>query len=88
MNELYGIDPEIPSSLRDINQLSDLFGFHRGRFIASYPYDWSSMIGENLSSLPTLEHARAMTLLRKLENSILPVNAEYNRIKKWVENTY
>jgi hypothetical protein len=88
MNELYGIDPEIPSSLRDINQLTDLFGTHRGRFIASYPNDWILMIRQNLSNLPPLDKARAVTLLKKLENSTLPVEAEYRRIRKWVENTY
>ena len=88
MNELYGIDPEVPSSLRDINYLTELFGLHRGRFIASFPFDWENIILNNLSNLPDLERAKVVNKLKKLMDATLPIDAEYRRTKKWVENIF
>ena len=76
MNELYGIDPEIPNSLRDINYLNELFGLHRGRFIVSFPSDWERLVFNNLSNLPDLERAKVINKLKKLTDATLPIDAD------------
>jgi len=88
MNELYGIDPEIPSSLRDINYLNELFGLHRGRFIGSFPFDWENIILKNLSNLSDIERAKVVNKLKKLMDATLPIDADYRRTKKWVDNAF
>ena len=89
MNEIYGIDPEVPAKWNDIHVLTLLFGIHQGRFIASYPSeDWEFFLFKNISDLKDIEQSKAKRKIEQLRDAYYPLEAEYRRTKKWIDNVY
>ena len=87
MNDLIGIDPQAPSSLRDLSDLLRLFGPSEGRFIADFPMEWQSELREHLRSFSDLGAMAADEAIKhRLAHAILPTGVRYRSNLSWPEN--
>ena len=87
MNDLIGIDPQAPSSLRDLSDLLRLFGPSEGRFIADFPMDWEHELREHLRSFSDLGAMAADEAVKhRLAHAILPTSVRFRSNLSWPEN--
>ena len=86
MNEIYAIDPSAPEDLKDLNMLSELFGFSQGRFIAKYPDDWVAFLKNKVGQMSSIDQSRASVLLQRFHEKSLPVSGTYFRGRDWLSN--
>jgi len=86
MNDIYAIDPNAPSDLKDLKLLSELFGFSHGRFVAEYPSDWVYFLQNHIKAMGSLDQSRASILLNKFLKNTLPIEGQYLRSKDWLTN--
>jgi hypothetical protein len=86
MNEIFGIDPNSPSDVKDLKYMLDLFGLSNGRFIAAYPYDWEILLRSKFNQLGDIDKARVNRLLEIHKDVTLRVDGGYRRSKDWIDN--
>ena len=87
MNDLIGIDPQAPSSLRDLSDLVRLFSPSEGRFIADFPMEWESELRVHLRSCSDLGAMAADEAIKhRLAHAILPTGVRYRSNLSWSEN--
>ncbi|MDH4482454.1 MAG: hypothetical protein QE279_07075 [Rhodoferax sp.] len=86
MNDLYGIDPQAPSNLRDLSGLLRLFGPSDGRFIADFPMAWRSELRDHMKSLSDLNQKAVEEWLVLSQHAILPNALRYKPNLSWAEN--
>jgi hypothetical protein len=86
MNEIFAVDPEGPSDLRDLRALLDRFGLANGRLIARYPQDWRQMLEYHFRHLSGLDRSRLSRLLQLHRDSLLDSAEPYFRSRSWTEN--
>ena len=86
MNDLYGLDPSAPRMVKDLKVLADLFGFAHGRFIASYPVDWASLLRRSLVDLSDTDKLKLTIVLKRLVDNTIPVPDPYMVSKDWLVN--
>ena len=87
MNDLIGIDPKAPSSLRDLIDLLKLFSPSEGRFIADFPMEWEGELREHLRSFSDLGVMAADEAIKhRLGHAILPTNIRFRSNMPWSEN--
>lgn len=87
MNDLIGIDPKAPSSLRDLSDLLRLFDPSEGRFIADFPMEWEGELREHLRSLSDLGVLAVEEAIKhRLAHAILPTNIRFRSGMSWSEN--
>lgn len=89
MNDLYGIDPTAPSSLRDLSELMRVFGPGEGRFIADFPGQWFHDLQQHMKALSDIQQMAALEMwLRVGKNAVLPTSARFNPAWSWNENAF
>lgn len=87
MNDLYGVDPAAPSSLRDLSDLMRIFGPGEGRFIADFPGQWFHDLQRHMRSLSDLQQMAALEMwLQMGRHAVLPTKARFNPAWSWNEN--
>lgn len=87
MNDMIGIDPKAPCSLRDLSDLLRLFSPSEGRFIANFPMFWQNQLHEHFRSLSDLEQSAVVEAIRnRLAHAILPTKVQYRPEMSWSEN--
>jgi hypothetical protein len=87
MNDLFGIDPNAPSNLRDLSDLLRLFGPSEGRFVADFPLDWEGELRAHLRSTSDLGAMAADEAIKhRLAHAILPTNVRFRSSMSWPEN--
>jgi hypothetical protein len=87
MNDLYGIDPTAPESIRDLSDLMRIFGPGEGRFIAEFPDQWFVDLSSHMKSLSDLQQMAAIELWLKIgRNAVLPTTVRFNSKWSWSEN--
>lgn len=87
MNELFGIDPEAPTNLRDICELIRLFDPSAGRFIANFPMEWKRDLRAYLGSRSDLDKKIAEeALINRLDHALFPIKTQFNSKLPWHEN--
>lgn len=87
MNDLVGIDPQAPSSLRDLSDLLKLFSPSQGRFIADFPGEWAGELRKHLRSFSDLGKMKADEAIKhRLTHAILPIKGRFRPEMTWPEN--
>lgn len=86
MNDLYGVDPDAPSSLLEFVSLMRLFDTGEGRFIADFPGQWIDDVAQHIKSFSQLEQVAAIEWLRRGKHALLPTGARYDPKWPWSEN--
>ena len=87
MNDLYGIDPVAPSSLRDLSELMRVFGPGEGRFIAEFPGNWFYELQQHMKKLSDIQQMAALEMWLKVgKSAVLPTSARFNSTWTWNEN--
>lgn len=87
MNDLIGIDPKAPGSLRDLCDLVRLFSPSEGRFIADFPMEWQGELREHLRSLSDLGAMAADEAIKnRLAHAVLPTVIRFRPGMSWSEN--
>lgn len=85
MNDMYGIDPDAPSSIRDLVDLLLRFQPGQGRFIAAYPNNWSSAVGASDRWSDSQKH-RATVFAEQIKRVLIPVRAAVVPESSWSQN--
>lgn len=85
MNDMYGIDPDSPSSIRDLVDLLVRFQPGQGRFIAAYPGDWSSAVIASDRWSDSQKH-RVTVFAEKIRRVLIPVRAKEALGASWSQN--
>ena len=88
MNELYAADPVACKNSSELKLLLASFGPYTGRYLASYPVNWSSIVEKNLGSVGDIELTRIKTLLRRAtENlALVPRILSWRAEEDWLSN--
>lgn len=87
MNDLYGVDPGAPSSLRDLSDLMRVFGPGEGRFIAEFPGDWFHKLVRHMKELSDIQQMAALEMwLQVGKSAVVPIRARFNSAWTWDEN--
>lgn len=86
MNDRYGVDPQTPSSRRDLADLLRLFDPSEGRFVVEYPDDWCARLRHHVSAWSDLDRKRAEEAVTLLRRVLLPNMRRYDDQKRWAEN--
>jgi len=87
MNDLIGIDPKAPGSLRDITDLLRIFGPSEGRFIVDFPMEWQQDLREHLRTFSDLGTMVADEVIKhRLAHAVLPTNVRFRSNMSWPEN--
>lgn len=83
----YALQPELLSSWPVCRDLSEKFGYSRGRVIARYPRRWERMVLEALKDCMSVEKLQIVERLNILKHSALyPRHHEWNTEKPWLDN--
>lgn len=85
MNDIYGIDPDAPSSKRDLAELLRLFRSGEERFIAAYPNNWPSAIGASSRWSDSQKHL-ATVFAEQIKRVLIPVRPRGVLGATWAEN--
>lgn len=85
MNDVYGIDPDAPSSARDLVDLLVRFQPGQGRFIAASPSNWSSAVGSS-DRWSDSQKQRAVFFAEKIKRVLLPVHPRETPGASWSQN--
>ena len=85
MNERYAVDPDAPADWRELKQLLDLVGLQSGRFLVSFPADWSLFLQQRFATASDMDRKRVVELLRRGRFSVL-CDAGYKRHLDWAQN--
>lgn len=87
MNDLIGIDPSAPGSMRDITDLLRIFGPSEGRFIVDFPMGWQKCLREHLRSFSDLGAMMGDEIIKhRLAHAVLPTNVHFRSNMSWPEN--
>ena len=86
MNDRYGVDPQTPSSRRDLADLLRLFDPSEGRFVVEYPDDWQDRLRQHVSAWSDLDRKRAEEAVTLMRRVLLPNMRRYDDQKRWAEN--
>jgi hypothetical protein len=88
MNDRYGVDPQTPSSRRDLADLLRLFDPSEGRFVVEYPDDWRDRLLQHVSAWSELDRKRAEEAVTRMRRVLLPNIRirRYDDQKRWAEN--
>jgi hypothetical protein len=86
MNDRYGVDPQTPSSRRDLADLLRLFDPSEGRFVVEYPDDWRDRLRQHVSAWSDLDRKRAEEAATLMRRVLLPNVRRYDDKKRWAEN--
>ena len=86
MNDRYGVDPQTPSSRRDLADLLRLFDPSEGRFVVGYPADWGARLRQHVSAWSDLDRKRAEEAAMLMGRVLLRNNRPYDDQKRWAEN--
>jgi|SRR5215831_2055767 len=83
----YALQPELLASWPVCRDLSEKFGYSRGRVIARYPRQWERMVLEALNDCMPVEKLKIVERLNILKNSALyPRHHEWDPEKLWLDN--
>jgi hypothetical protein len=85
-NSRYGVDPQTPSSRRDLADLLRLFDTSEGRFVVEYPNDWLVRLLQHVSAWSDLDRKRAEEAVTLMKRVLLPIGGRYDDQKRWAEN--
>lgn len=86
MNEQYAVDPGAPLDTRELKLLLDQFGLQSGRFLATYPRDWETLLKDRFGAISDLDRQRVEDLLRRRKASFLPATAPFQAGTMWANN--
>ena len=86
MNDRYGVDPQTPSTRRDLADLLRLFDPSEGRFVVEYPDDWRDRLRQHVSAWSDLDRKRAEEAVTLMRRVLLPNMRRYDDQKHWAEN--
>ena len=87
MNDLFGIDPQSPSCMRDISDILRLFSPSEGRFIADFPLEWTREFRMHLRSLLDLiSQAADEAIKKRLAHAVLPTSVRFRAGLPWEQN--
>jgi len=87
MNDLIGIDPKAPESIRDVTDLLRIFGPSEGRFIVDFPMGWQKDLREHLRTFSDLGAMLADEIIKyRLAHAVLPTNVRFRSNMSWSEN--
>jgi hypothetical protein len=87
MNDLIGIDPQAPASIRDLTDLLRIFGPSEGRFIVDFPLDWKHELREHLRTFSDLGAMVGDEIVKyRLAHAVLPTNIRFRSNMSWPEN--
>ena len=85
----YALQPELLSSWPVCRDLSEKFGYGRGRVIARYPRRWERMVLDALHDCMPVEKSKIverLTILKKC--ALYPRHHEWDSGKAWLDNAY
>jgi len=85
MNDLYGIDPDAPSSARDLTELLRLFRTGEGRFIVAHAPNWPSVMRAADRWSDSQKHV-VTVFAEQISRVLIPVCAPSARGKTWAES--
>lgn len=85
MNDVYGIDPDAPSSIRDLVDLLVRFQPGQGRFIAAYPNNWTAVVGAS-TRWSDSQKQRATVFSELIKRVLIPVRAKEAPGASWSQN--
>lgn len=85
MNERYAVDPDAPADWRELKLLLDRVGLQSGRFLASFPSDWSLFLQQRFATASDMDRKRVVELLRHGRFAVL-CDAGYKRHLAWAQN--
>lgn len=89
MNEVFVAEPSSCENLEELRHLLSLFGPKSGRYLASYPVNWSSLLKKHFSQLPPIETERLKTILRRALEQVAIVNntsLAWDSTSDWIDN--
>lgn len=84
MNDLYGIDPAAPASVRDVADILKLFRSGEGRFIAACPSNWASVVAKSNRWTDAQKHV-VMAYAEQIRRVVLPLRSSVSA-SVWSEN--
>lgn len=84
MNDLYGIDPAAPASVRDVADILKLFRSGEGRFIAACPSNWASVVAKSNRWSDAQKHV-VMAYAEQIRRVLLPLRSSVSA-SVWSEN--
>jgi hypothetical protein len=83
----YAVQPELLSNWPVCRDLSEKFGYSRGRVIARYPKRWERLVLDSLHDCMPMEKKKIVERLTILKNSALyPRHHEWDPAKLWLNN--
>lgn len=89
MNEVFVAEPSSCETLGDLRYLLGLFGPQTGRYLASYPTTWHSLLEEHFNHLPPVESERLKTILRRAQEQVAIVvnkSLPWEPTYEWIDN--